>query len=166
MEYYDIVNENDEVVGVIPSNEKVSSNQLRFINIMIFNKENKLLVPIRSKNRKIFPGCYDFSVGGHVNTKESYEEAAYRELQEELGIKNVQLKKIAYFNPFHTESFTFQTLYRLIYDEKIENYDKDGIDSLQYMKIEEVKELVKKHPEKFKGDYIVVLKYLEQNHII
>lgn len=162
IEFFDIVNENDEVIGKIKENEQknIRPNQLRFINILIFNNENKILVPKRSYNRKIFPNCYDFSVGGHVNSGENYEQAAYRELEEELGIKNVELNKIAYFNPYISESNTFQTVYTLNYDKAIINYDKDGIEDIFYFTKEEIKELMNNKPNLFKTDYFVVMKYL------
>ena len=158
IEFFDIVNENDEVIGKIKENEQknIRPNQLRFINILIFNNENKILVPKRSFNRKIFPNCYDFSVGGHVNSGENYEQAAYRELEEELGIKNVELNKIAYIS----ESNTFQTVYTLNYDKAIINYDKDGIEDIFYFTKEEIKELMNNKPNLFKTDYFVVMKYL------
>lgn len=162
IEFFDIVNESDEVIGKIKENEQknIRPNQLRFINILIFNDENKILVPKRSSNRKIFPNCYDFSVGGHVNSGETYEQAAYRELEEELGIKNVELNKVAYFNPYISESNTFQTVYTLNYDKAITNYDKDGIEDIFYFTKEEIKKLMNNKPNLFKTDYFVVMKYL------
>ena len=105
IEFFDIVNEKDEIIGKIKEDEQntVKSSQLRFINIIITNKDNMILVPKRSSNRKIFPDCYDFSVGGHVNSGENYEKAAYRELKEELGIENVKLQ--GYSPPFLQAAF-------------------------------------------------------------
>lgn len=66
IEFFDVVNENDEIIGRINEDMQntVKPSQLRFINIMIINDEEKILVPKRSSNRRIFPNCYDFSVGG------------------------------------------------------------------------------------------------------
>lgn len=162
IEFFDIVNQNDEVIGKIKENEQknIRPNQLRFINILIFNNENKILVPKRSSNRKIFPNCYDFSVGGHVNSGETYEQAAYRELEEELGIKNVELNKVVYFNPYISESNTFQTVYTLNYNKAITNYDKDEIEDIFYFTKEEIKKIMNNKPNLFKTDYFVVMKYL------
>ena len=79
VEFFDIVNEADEIIGKIRENEQntVKPSQLRFINIIVINNDNMIVVPKRSSNRKLFPNCYDFSVGGHVNSGENYEEAAY-----------------------------------------------------------------------------------------
>lgn len=76
---------------------------------------------------KFFRIAMIFLWGGHVNSGESYNEAAYRELKEELGISKVKLKEIAYFSPFESKSNTFQKVYFLRYNRDITNYDKSGI---------------------------------------
>ena len=162
VEYFDIVNEKDEIVGKISENEQkaVKPSQLRFINIIIINNDNMIVVPKRSSNRKLFPNCYDFSVGGHVNSGENYEEAAYRELKEELGIKNVKLKEIAYFSPYDSDSNTFQKVYLLKFNSDIFDYDIDGIEKIYYKSKKEIQELIKNKPNLLKTDYSVVMKYL------
>lgn len=168
IEFFDIVNEKDEVVGKIPENRQntIKPSQLRFINIIITNNDRKIVVPKRSSNRRIFPNCYDFSVGGHVNSGEEYEEAAYRELKEELGITNVKLLEVAYFSPYDSNSKTFQKVYILKYNNEITDYDQDGIEKLYYMTKEEVKKLMNNKPNLFKTDYFVVMKYLmDKNYL-
>ena len=162
LEYFDIVNEKDEVIGIISGKDqdKVKPNQLRFINIIIQNDKGEILVPKRTANKRLFPNCYDFSVGGHVNSGETYEQAAYRELEEELGIKNVILKKEAYFSPYSSNSNTFQTLYTLKYNKEITKIDKKEIDKIFYMTIEKIQKLMIEKPEMFKTDYFMVMKYL------
>ena len=58
--------------------------------IVVFNKKlNQTLFCIRSKDP--FKGLYNF-VGGKVEEGETDEEAAYRELFEETGISNKDIK--------------------------------------------------------------------------
>lgn len=162
IEYFDIVNNKDEVVGIISEEEiqKAKPNMLRFINIIIQNSLGEIVVPKRSNNRKIFPNCYDFSVGGHVNSGEDYERAAYRELEEELGIKDAVLKEVAYFSPYSSDSNTFQKVYTLEYNKKITEFDRNGIDTIYYMQPKEINNLMIKEPEMFKTDYFMVMKFL------
>ena len=125
-----------------------------------------ILVPKRSSNRKIFPNCYDFSVGGHVNSGESYEKAAYRELKEELGIDNVKLQEVAYFSSFSSDSNTFQKVYLLKYYREICNYDTNGIEKIYYKSKQEIQELMKNKSSLFKTDYFVVMEYLfDKNYL-
>lgn len=162
IEFFDIVNEKDEVIDKISENmiNAIKPSQLRFINIIVINNGGKVIVPKRSSNRRIFPNCYDFSVGGHVNSGEEYEEAAYRELKEELGITNVRLQEVAYFSPYDSDSNTFQKVYILRYNNEITNYDQEGIKKLYYMTKDEIQELMNDKPNLFKTDYFVVMKYL------
>lgn len=160
-EVIDLVDENDNVIGQEERNiaYKNKRKNIRVINIFIYNSEGKIIVPVRSSNRRIFPNCYDFSVGGFVETGESYEETAHRELQEELGIKNVKLEEIGYFKPEDINTVCFSKLYRLIYNGDL-NYDKDGISKILYLSEDEISEKLKKEPERFKSDYIQLFNWL------
>ena len=57
------------------------------VGIILLNKENKVFVAKRIDNPKNF---WQMPQGG-VNNGESFLEAAYRELEEETSIKNVEL---------------------------------------------------------------------------
>ncbi|MDO9264844.1 MAG: NUDIX domain-containing protein, partial [Desulfosalsimonadaceae bacterium] len=48
---------------------------------------NRLLLQKRSQNKKVAPGRWDTSVGGHVDCGETIETAMLREMEEELGIR-------------------------------------------------------------------------------
>jgi len=167
VEYLDLVNENDEIIGkedrdVIYKNDW---RNFRVINIMIFTSDNKIIVPKRSADRRVFPNCYDCSVGGHVSSGETYEQAAYRELEEELGITNVELEEIAYFKPYDIGTSSFSKMYKLVYDKEL-NYDKKGIQKIYYMIKEEISKLIEEDASQFKGDYPKFFKWMEQHNII
>ena len=167
MEYLDLVNENDEVIGKEDRDiiYKNGWRNFRVINIMIFTSDNKIIVPKRSANRRVFPNCYDCSVGGHVSSGETYEQAAYRELEEELGITDVKLKEIGYFKPNDIGTSAFSKMYKLIYDKPL-NYDKDGIQAIYYMTKGEISKLIEEDETQFKGDYPKFFKWLKENKII
>lgn len=53
----------------------------------IFNSEGKLLIQQRQKTKKSWPGIWDVSVGGAVQSGETSLAAVRREVAEELGIR-------------------------------------------------------------------------------
>ena len=165
IEFLDLVDENDNVIGKEDRDEiyRKGLRNFRVINIMIFTSDGKIIVPQRSADRRVFPNCYDCSVGGHVSSGETYEQAAYREL-EELGITGVQLEEIGYFKPYDIDTSAFSKMYKLIYDGDL-NYDKQGIKEIFYMTKDEIAELVENSPEKFKGDYPKFFKWFVNNNI-
>lgn len=157
MEYLDLVNNDDKVIGV-GTREYIDSNNLknyRVINILIINSNDQIILAQRSKKKKRFGGCYFFSVGGHVMTNEDYEDAAYRELKEELGIKVETLEEIGYFNPIKLGTSSFSKLYKLKYDGEF-IIDKDEVEMMCPFEKKEIDELIVNNPEKFSSDFIKI----------
>jgi 8-oxo-dGTP pyrophosphatase MutT (NUDIX family) len=54
--------------------------------VLVMNHEDQFFVQKRTTTKDIYPGYWDLAAGGVVQAGESYEEAAARELREELGI--------------------------------------------------------------------------------
>ena len=156
-EYLDIVDSEDRVIkSELRSNlpkKMPEGSYLRYVNIFILNSKNELLIPKRSMNRRQFPGAFDFSCAEHVKSGESYLNAALRGLKEELGLENIELKEIGKITP-KEEMSGFAMTYECIYNGLIDNYDKDGIDKLIWVKLEKVNEMLEKEKSKFKGDYV------------
>lgn len=88
MEIFDVVNQNDEVVGKATQKD-VYEQQLthRISHIIILNDRGDILLQKRGETCSYLPGFWSTSVGGHVRSGETYEEGAKREAQEELGIE-------------------------------------------------------------------------------
>ena len=104
-EYLDLVDDQDNVIGkelrsIIYIEKK---NNFRAITGFIKNKQGKLWIPRRTKDKKIFPLCLDMSVAEHVKSGESYEEGFKRGLQEELNlnIENLEYKVLGKFTPYY-----------------------------------------------------------------
>ncbi len=163
-EYLDIVDENDKAVGKDWRNSiyaKGLNHNIRAVNVFIFNSDGKLLVPKRSMNRRIYPGCFDFSCAEHVSSGEDYYQAAKRGLEEELGIRDINLIELGRLTPKDGVS-CFMKVYKSEYNEDITNYDKDGIDELFWYSLEEVKQIIAEDKTKFKGDFLEVLEWYDK----
>jgi len=92
-ECFEIVNQQGEIIGLAPRSECHGNPSLmhRVIHVMVFNEDGLILLQKRAMNKDIQPGKWDTSVGGHAGVGEKFEEAAYREMKEELGIQNVPI---------------------------------------------------------------------------
>ncbi len=66
----------------------------RAVHILVVNGNGDIFLQKRSATKDIQPGKWDTSVGGHLNVGESYERAAKREADEELGIHGLSLEKL------------------------------------------------------------------------
>ena len=95
-EMVDVVDENDMVVGSAPRKGIHKTDKLhRSVHIFLINSSGRIWLEKRAENTDTFPGYYNSSAAGHVSSGESYEEGALREIEEELGIKNANIKKDA-----------------------------------------------------------------------
>ena len=86
-EIFDIVNEADEVTGQERRSEVHRLGlQHRAVHVLIFNGKSEVFLQKRSMTKDTFPGAWDSSASGHLDTGESYDACAVRELREELGL--------------------------------------------------------------------------------
>ncbi len=86
-EIFDVVNDHDEVVGQ-QSRSEVHRLKLkhRAVHVLVFNAQGDLFLQKRSMKKDCFPGAWDSSASGHLDSGESYDSCAIRELSEELGL--------------------------------------------------------------------------------
>lgn len=159
MEYFPLVDKNDNVIGKIGSDQTVTDyKQIRFANAILF-KGNKIIVPKRTMTKKLYPGRYDYSGGGHVNYGESYLEAIVREMKEELGVDIFDIQEVAYLNPYMDDVGCFSRFFIAKYDEKQEiNYSPEEVDSIHFFTVDEILRMINENPSMFKPDYIVAFK--------
>ncbi len=93
-ELVDVVNEDNVVIGYTDVRTAHEQKLLhRVVGIFLFDSENNLILQSGNKFKK-----FDLSVGGHVRRGESYEDAAIRELEEELGL-TVPVDHVSTFIP-------------------------------------------------------------------
>jgi len=94
-ERFPVVDKNDRILRYAQRSD-VHGNNLRHraVHILIFNQAGEVYLQQRARWKDRHPLRWDSSAAGHVNTGESYDETARRELKEELGV-TVPLKKIS-----------------------------------------------------------------------
>ena len=120
-EYLDLVDEADRVIGKKLRSEFYAEGikNFRVVNAFLVNSEGKLWIPRRTAQKRIFPLCLDMSMGGHVESGETYDEAFKRETQEELNINidKVTWKAIGQVTPHEHGTSAFSKVYEIRMDE-------------------------------------------------
>jgi 8-oxo-dGTP pyrophosphatase MutT (NUDIX family) len=100
-----IVDQDNNIVGAVPRREMRAKRLAhRSTYILVFNSRGELYVQKRTLTKDVFPGYYDIAAGGVVLAGETYEQGAARELEEEMGIRDVPLTRLFdfYFENKHT----------------------------------------------------------------
>ncbi|MER6733379.1 NUDIX hydrolase [Streptomyces puniciscabiei] len=86
-EILDIVDEHDQVIAQCPRGEAYARGlRHRCVFVQARDAAGRLFVHRRTATKLVFPALYDMFVGGVVGAGESYDDAALREAEEELGV--------------------------------------------------------------------------------
>jgi 8-oxo-dGTP pyrophosphatase MutT (NUDIX family) len=87
-ELVDIVDADDQVVRTV-TRQQMRAERLRHraVFVAVMHPDGRLLVHQRSELKDLWPGRWDLVGGGVVASGESYDEAARREVAEEIGIE-------------------------------------------------------------------------------
>lgn len=148
---------NDNVIAVHPK-EKLKEKMFphRVSLVIPKTKEGKLILCRRAKDKHPFPDTWCCAIGGKVLAGESYEAAARRETQEEVG-RPLDVK--------HVTSFAYDKEdYKAIFAVFTAPMETDGLkldpSEIQYLQaftLEEVNQLIRKNPNEFAATFLAAL---------
>lgn len=148
-----VVDENDKPIGEFAQEEVWGKGLLhRIVRIMVEDEQGRILLQKRSMEVDTFPGCWDHSAAGHVDAGEDYEEAAKRELEEELGISNATLHKVAVYrtnNTFKGRKLNrFNALYKATIDSTAAlDLQESEVSDAKWFTLDEVRKLIADRPD-------------------
>ncbi len=151
IEWLDIVDEHDKVVGKAPRDQIHQENHWhRSAHIVLFNSQGQVFVQLRSKNKDNSAGLWDTSAAGHVNSGESYEQCAVRELFEELGVQISadQLAHTGSLRPQAQNGFEFTRIY-IVHSDQSLTLQQEEIDDGRWASAAEVDGWMRECPTDF-----------------
>ncbi len=159
-ELLEIINENDEVIG-LETREKIHKEGLlhREIHIWFLTPKAEIVFQHRAKDKDTYPDKLDATVGGHVEPKMSYEETAVKECKEETGM-DIDLNKLVFLRKIRKKSFdeatgltnnTIRSQYAYLFDGSINDLQvEDGkAEGFEAWKIDDLSHLSEADKNKF-----------------
>jgi 8-oxo-dGTP pyrophosphatase MutT (NUDIX family) len=112
-EILDVVDAEDRVVGRAPRAEVMAKRlRHRCVFILATDADGRIFVHRRTAQKIVFPSMYDVFVGGVVGAGETYDEAAKREAEEELGVTGIEPEHLFTFLYASGEHEWFSAVYR------------------------------------------------------
>lgn len=147
-ELFDVVDEHDRVIGRATRGEVHAKGLLhRAVHVFLFNTAGELLLQMRSAAKDEYPLCWTSSASGHLDAGESYEQAAPREVREELGLE-LDLEYLLKLPASPATSNEHTVLYRGISDEP-PTINTAEIDRVEFHPIDDVQRMIAKSPNDF-----------------
>lgn len=162
-EVFDVVDEDDQVLGQKTRGEVHAEGLMhRAVHIFVVGKKGQLLLQKRSRFKDVHPGDWDSSVAGHVDAGESYEQAAIRELEEEMGIVvDEPPRELRHIRPCEGTGWEQVKLYRVTYSGPI-SYPAAEIEAALWFPLDEVEAWVEARPQDFATGFMECWKALKE----
>ncbi|MBI2579978.1 MAG: NUDIX domain-containing protein [Candidatus Aenigmarchaeota archaeon] len=160
-EYFDVVDENDNVIGKASRKECHSNPKLihRGVFVLILNSKGQLLLQKRSMKKDLSPGKWTCSASGHNDMGESYEDAAMRETREELGIETgLEFMFLVKFR--HETESENDRIFIGVHDGPF-HPNRDELDEVKFFDMEEVRKMVEEKKSVTPGSVLVLENYLK-----
>lgn len=108
---YDLVNEQDEVLRQGTYEDARREGLFtRSVHILLADPRGRFMLCKRAASKKTYPNLVTSSAGGHVEKGETFEQAAYRELKEELEVR-VRLFDVGRFDVITEQERTIHHLF-------------------------------------------------------
>jgi len=160
----DMVDDSDNVTGVVKRTEALPSHaNFRVVHVLLFNRQQQLLLQQLSLTRERHPGAWGSSVAAYVASGESYPQAAARRLPQELGL-TIPLIPLFKTSMMDEQSKKFIMIFTGTADGPF-TYDHEHIARLEYRSIPEVLALHEAGARVFTPTFLQVLDaYLQHSH--
>jgi isopentenyldiphosphate isomerase len=138
-EMIEVVTPDGGLIGAAPRKRVHGNNQWmhRVVHVLVFDSRQRLLLQKRSLNKRVAPGKWDTSVGGHVDCGETLMAAARREMREELGISPEPPRFI--YQYIHSNDFESELVSTYIcrYDGEI-RHNPEEIDAVRFWEMRDI----------------------------
>jgi isopentenyldiphosphate isomerase len=157
-----IVDENDNIICSKYRDEvDYYCDIRRSAGIWVTNNANQVLIAQRSYKKKIDPGKWGPAVQGSIGVDETYDSNAYKEIEEELGVKCAKLIKFKkQFVSYPMKYFSQWYLYSTDLNDYQFKFPKDEVENIKWVNKNELLSDIENNPDKYVPCMIDIFKFL------
>jgi 16S rRNA (adenine1518-N6/adenine1519-N6)-dimethyltransferase len=144
-----LADESDNIIGTAVRGEPLKKDRfIRISAVLMFNSKGNLILQKIAHHKK-WGGLWSYSAAGHVDAGETYEEAAVRELKEEMGVDACLECEVAkYPVSYNGKQVAFHHTFLVHSDAQIIP-DENEVEEIKEFSLDELKSLIKEKPELF-----------------
>jgi len=146
-----VVDEEDNLIDNKPR-EIVDKEKLRYrvAALWLKNSKGESLLARRAYTKNHYPGRWGPAAAGTVDEGESYEQNMVKEVKEELGLKNIKLKKGPHIK-ISGQYNHFTQWFECILDKFVKEFKipKDEVVEVKWFSEKELKKELENNPKEF-----------------
>ncbi|WP_299179882.1 isopentenyl-diphosphate Delta-isomerase [uncultured Chryseobacterium sp.] len=160
-EYVVLVNPEDEVLGLMEKQQAHVNGLLhRAFSIFLFNSKGEMLLQKRAAEKYHSPNQWTNAVCSHPRNGETYLEGAQRRLKEELGIETKLSENFSFIYKADVGEGLWEHELDHVFVGTYEgdfNLNKDEVDDVRYISMEELDKEMAENPEHFTEWFKIIL---------
>jgi len=128
--------------------------------IILTNTSGQVLLAKRNHLKKTHPNTWAASASGTVESHESYEQCAYKELAEELGLQNIPLRHIGTYKVDLGTEKRFCSIYTGSFNGSLDDVhiQPSEVAEVKWFTKDEIIALHAKNPDMFAPGFIDILR--------
>ena len=156
----DVVNDSDVVIGTIERKDVFAAKaNFRVVHVFLFDDQGHLLLQQIPEDQKKSPGRWGSSVAGYMFTGETYEQAAVRRIQQELGIESPKLRLVTKTSMEDNGCRKFISLYAVKLNGPF-NYDPAHIAQLESLSTGTIASMIAEDKRQFTATFLHLFRHL------
>lgn len=150
-----IVDKNDKIIGHKYRKGLIDEKDIyRVTALWVTNSKGESLLAQRSFNKNNDPGKWGPAIAGTVDEGETYEDNIYKEVEEELGIKDVKFEigpKTSTLERPGAKHLHFTQWFTVNIDKNIENFkiQEDEVEQIKWFSKKEILKINEKDSKFF-----------------
>lgn len=175
-EYFDLLDEHGNKIGKTKLRSEVhrDGDWHKGVHIWVINDDNEILLQRRCATKDSNPNMLDISSAGHLQAGDNSQDAAIRELKEELNL-DVTKDELVFIKTIknslkYTETFInneFDDVYIVRTNKKIDDlkYQTEEISEIMYVPYKKFKEMVNNRQPNLlirDKDFEILFSYLDK----
>ncbi|MDD2486814.1 MAG: NUDIX domain-containing protein [Candidatus Gracilibacteria bacterium] len=146
-EYFDIVDENNNLLGIRKQRDIVHKDLKdwhRVSHIWIINDSGEILCQLRSENKDSNPSKWQSFLGGHLKSGQTFDSSSIEELREEIGLDIKPEELIFVYSSKYEPARHFTNVYAVKWNGNIRDlkFNDNEVEEVKFMNLKELEEKI------------------------
>ena len=162
-EFVVLVDQNDQKLGLMEKQQAHIAGLLhRAFSVLVFNSKGELMIQQRAASKYHSPTLWTNTCCSHPRDNETYEQAAHRRLEEEMGFDCELEYKFNFIYKAHLENDLIEHELDHVFIGTFDNEPKlnpDEVMAYRWVELDDLKKDMEKNPQNYTAWFKIIFEH-------